>query len=148
LLCHIGLEIGGLKINTTPQHMRQSILRGEFAVYDAQSPTESSPDSTVPLTRFKNSMVLPRDQDILDMNGQNLRYTIIDNCLAVRRVLNYAAPDIGFNIVLESEQNENGEDIKPAVVIEFDRVYPSHVYSELSLIMSKFVRFELDFLFN
>jgi hypothetical protein len=142
LLCHIGLEIGGLKINTTPLQARQSLIKGEFSPIDVQSPTDS------PTIGYKNTMVIPRDQEILDMNNQNLKDTLIDNVLTVRRVLSFAAPDIGFNIVLESETGENGEEIRPAVVIEFSRVYPSHVYSELSLVMSKFVRFELDYLLD
>jgi hypothetical protein len=143
LLCHIGLEIGGLKINTSAQQVRQSIMRGEFTPFDNNMQfIDNSP------TRYKSCMVIPKEQEILDMNGQNLKDTLIEHLEIVKQVLTLANPNIGFMVKLEYEKDENGDNLPPSVVIEFDRVYPSHVYSELSLQLSKFVRFELDYLLD
>jgi hypothetical protein len=132
LLCHIGLEIGGLKINTYGQ--KSISPRGET------SPIEKIPSIMIP--NKKSTLVIPPDQEILDMNNQNLMNTLIDNIDMVTQVLAASSPDAGFMVKLEKVEGE----AVPLVVIEFDRVYPSHVYSELSLLMSKFVRFELDYL--
>jgi hypothetical protein len=134
LLCHIGLEIGGLKINTYGKSISPK---------DDTSPIDKIPTLIIPTVK-KSTLVIPPDQEILDMNNQNLMNTLIDNIEMVTQVLTTSNPDAGF--IVKLEKNEEGANLPPLVVIEFDRVYPSHVYSELSLLMSKFVRFELDYL--
>lgn len=118
LLSHIGLEIGGLRITNVQANNTQAVAE------DALTPIRTSGIA------FKRALIISEN------SAADLSRNIIDNFDTVQNILSRAQANLGFIVELANNKKE--------VIVEFSRTYPSHVYTDLSLLISRFVIFELE----
>ncbi|KAL0476889.1 ARC3 [Acrasis kona] len=93
----------------------------------SQDQTPSSPSTTCVVA----SLVITEPE---------LSKNLIKNFEVVEQIVSDCYSCLGFDIK-KRLQKDSGQ---PQIIVEFGRTYPSHVYSQLGLLMTRFIRFDLE----
>ncbi|KAG2383688.1 hypothetical protein C9374_004359 [Naegleria lovaniensis] len=161
LLVHVGLEIGKTIANSAAAITKSSslslsnianitnITAGSIlnllaslnpttAMNSAknESPQESKPN--VNFNPFTRKLTLPSNLEVVDISNQNLVQSIIKFNDLVRQTL--GASSIGFNVELKKNEETGNND----VVVAFDKIYPSYVYSDIALGVTRYIKYEIQ----
>ncbi|KAF0973105.1 hypothetical protein FDP41_008609 [Naegleria fowleri] len=159
LLVHVGLEIGKTIANSAAAITKSSslsisnitnitnITAGSIlnllaslnpATAMTSTKNESAQDSKMSFNPFTRKLILPSNLEVVDISNQNLVQSIIKFYDLVRQTL--GASSIGFNVELKKNEETGNND----VIVVFDKLYPSYVYSEIALGVTRYIKYELQ----
>jgi len=143
LLVHIGLEIGKSVADTikiTAKSNPSGSIMSLLASFSAVNLKSESPffESTANFNPFTKRLIIPSNLEVVDISNHNLAQSLNKYFELVKQTLQNSS--IGFTI----EKKSLEENTEPVLVVNFEKIYPSYVYSEIALSVTKYIKYEIQ----